>query len=87
MLKAKLGFKKITEDTDNFSLNGMIEPTFYNFGEENVHVLHSVVKPGEKFFAGVLNMVMDNEITIQFDGNNKRGRNLMCYFGTPVIDC
>lgn len=81
MLKATLGFKKITEDVNNFSLKDMIEPKFYNFGEENVHVLHSVIKPGQSFEAGVLNMVMDNEIPIRFEGNNKPGRNLMCYFG------
>ncbi len=87
MLKAKLGFKKITEDTDNFSLKGMIEPTFYNFGEDNVRVLHSIVEPGNRFMAGVNNMVMDNDVVITFDGNNKRGRNLMCYYGEPVMDC
>ena len=87
MLKAKLGFKKITEDTDNFSLEGMIEPTFYNFGDADVHVLHSVVKPGQSFLAGVSNMVMDNDVVIQFDGNNKPGRNLMVYYGSPVQDC
>lgn len=87
MLKARLGYKKITEDTDNFSLKGMIEPTFYNFGEEDVHVLHSVIEPGNKFFAGVMNMVMDNEIPIRFTGNNKRGRNLACYYGDPITEC
>lgn len=87
MLKANLGFKKITEDIDNFSLKGMIEPTFYNFGEDNVRVLHSIVKPGDRFMAGVNNMVMDNDVVITFDGNNKRGRNLMCYYGEPVMDC
>lgn len=81
MLKASLGFKKITEDIDNFSLKDMIEPKFYNFGDEVVHVLHSPVEPGQSFEAGVLNMVMDNEIPIRFEGNNKAGRNLMCYFG------
>lgn len=85
MLKANLGFKKITEDTSNFSLKGMVEPTFYNFGTDPVRVLHSVVKPGESFLAGVHNMVMNNEVPIIFEGNNKSGRNLMCYYGEPII--
>lgn len=87
MLKSKLGFKKITEDTDNFSLEGMIEPTFYNFGDENVHVYHSVVEPGNKFFAGCLDRIMVGEIPIRFEGNNKKGRNLSLYFGTDLSDC
>jgi len=87
MLKATLGFKKIVEDVDNFSLKGMIEPTFYNFGDQNVHVLHSIVKPGESFLAGVSNMVMDNDVVIRFEGTNKPGRNLMCYYGSPVQNC
>jgi hypothetical protein len=87
MLKATLGFKKIVEDVDNFSLKGMIEPTFYNFGDQNVHVLYSIVKPGESFLAGVSNMVMDNDVVIRFEGNNKIGRNLMVYYGSPVQNC
>jgi hypothetical protein len=87
MIKATLGFKKVKIDVDNFSLKGMIEPTFYNFGAENVRVLHSVIKPGESFLAGVSNMVMDNDVPIYFEGTNKQGRNLMCYFGSPVQDC
>lgn len=87
MLKATLGFKKITEDTDNFSIKGMIEPTFYNFGTQNVHILHAVVRPHESFFAGVHNMVMDSEIPIRFEGDDKQGRNVMVYYGTPVQDC
>jgi hypothetical protein len=87
MLKCNLGFKKITEDTDNFSLKGMIEPTFYNFGDLPVNVLHSEIKPGESFLAGVSNMVMMNEVNVQFEGNNINGRNLMVYYGSPIIDC
>jgi len=83
--KANLDFKIITEDTDNFPLEGMIEPTFYNFGENDVEVLHSVIKPGNKFFAGVLNMVMDNEVPIVFKGAAKR--KLIVYYGSPITDC
>ena len=87
MLKANLGYKKITEDQDNFPLKGMIEPKFYNFGTETVWVLHSPLKPGESFEAGVVGMVMMNDVVIRFEGNDKKGRNLMCYYGEPVSDC
>ncbi len=87
MLRGNLAIKKIKKDTDNFSLEGMIEPTFYNNGAENVQILHVVVKPGEKFFGGALNMVMNNEIPIRFEGNNKSGRNLICLYVSPVSDC
>ena len=87
MLKADLGFKKITEDTDNFSLKGMIEPTFYNFGEDIVYVHHTPVKPGEKFLAGVVGMEMNSEVVIRFVGNNKKGRNLLCYWGRLSSNC
>lgn len=87
MLRAKLAYKTIKEDTDNFSLKGMVEPTFYNFGEENVRILHSIVKPNESFRAGTQNMVMDNEIPISFEGENKAGRNLKCYWVAPQFEC
>lgn len=87
MLKSTLGYKMIKEDTDNFSLDGMIEPTFYNFGEETVYILHSPVKPGESYLAGVHNMVMVGEIPVRFEGNNKKGRFLICNYGSPVQDC
>ncbi|MGB7841154.1 MAG: hypothetical protein WBL21_00075 [Salinimicrobium sp.] len=87
MLRANLDYKKITEDTENFSLEGMVEPTFYNFGEENVRVFHTVVKPGESFSAGCHNMVMQGEIPIQFEGDNKAGRDLKVYWGQPEKQC
>lgn len=87
MRLADLAYKKIKEDIDNFSLKGMVEPTFYNFGQENVRVLHSVIKPGESFLAGVSGMVMNNEVPIHFEGTNKQGRNLIVYYGSPVSNC
>lgn len=87
MLKANLDFKIIKEDTDNFPLNGMIEPTFYNFGDNDVEVLHSVIKPGGKFFAGVLNMVMTNNVPIVFQGAKGAKRKLIVYYGSPITDC
>lgn len=87
MLKANLGYKKIKEDTENFSLEGMIEPTFYNFGPDPVSVLHSVIPPGEAFNAGVIGMVMMNEVPIVFEGNNVNERNLIVYYGTLIQNC
>ncbi|MDT0643694.1 hypothetical protein RM553_12700 [Zunongwangia sp. F363] len=84
--KAHLGFKKITEDT-TFSINDMVEPTFYNFGAENVRVYHTVVKPGEAFSAGCHNMVMQGEFPIVFEGQDKSSRNLLCYYGSPIENC
>lgn len=87
MLKANLDFKIIRDDTDNFPLKGMIEPTFYNFGENDVEVLHSVIKPGGKFLAGVLNMVMNNNVPIVFTGAKEARRKLIVYYGSPITDC
>ncbi len=87
MLKATLGSKKITTDTDRFSLDGKIEPTFYNFGVNTVWVEGSPVKPGESFLAGVHNIVMAGEIDIRFEGSQNEMRNLMCYWGAPVSNC
>lgn len=85
--KANLGFEIITDDIDNFSMSGMIEPTFYNFGEHDVEVLHSVIKPGNKFFAGVVGMVMNNEVPIKFKGPVGSKRKLIVYYGSPVLEC
>lgn len=87
MLRANLGYKHITEDEDNFSLDGMIEPTFYNFGTTDVFVLHSRIKPGESFLAGVSGMVMNGTIPIDFKGSDKSGRDLKVYYGSPISNC
>lgn len=84
--KGNLNFKIIDEDIDNFSLEGMVEPTFYNFGSDDVEVLHSVIKPDNKFFAGALNYVMSNEVPIKF----KEGaavKKLIVYYVSPITDC
>lgn len=86
LIKGNLDFKIITKDTDNFSLEGMVEPTFYNFGDTNVEVLHSVIKPGNKFFAGALNYVMNNEVPIKFVEPAGK-RRIIVYFIRPVTDC
>lgn len=87
MLKANLGYKMITEDQDNFPLDGMIEPTFYNFGQSDVYVFHSRIKPGESFQAGVSGMVMSNEIPIRFEGNDESKRDLKVYYGSEKSNC
>jgi len=87
MLKANLVSKIITENDDNFSLEGMIEPTFYNFSDNDVEVLYSVIKPGGKFFAGVVNMVMMNKVPIIFKGSKAAKRKLIVYYGSPIIEC
>jgi hypothetical protein len=83
--QATLGFKKIVKDVDNFSIDGMIEPTFYNFSNEDVIILHTVVKPGEKFLAGVTGLVMKGSVSIHFTGTG--AKKLMLYYGDPVTDC
>ena len=83
--QATLGFKKITKDEENFSLDGLIEPTFYNFGEDDVVVHHTTVKTGEQFLAGVTGFVMNGEISIKFKGNGRR--ELLLYYGDPVTNC
>lgn len=87
LLRATLGYKKITEDTDNFELNEMVEPTFYNFGDDDVRVYHTVVKPGESFLAGTHYMVMEGEIPIRFLGDPNAKRELLVYWGSPIIEC
>lgn len=85
--KARLGSKRITEDNDNFKIDGMVEPTFYNFGAEDVQIVNTIVKPGESFLAGVHNMEMEGEVPIRFIGTNKKGRNLQVYWGAPISNC
>lgn len=87
MLKANLDHQIITNDVDNFSLEGMIEPTFYNFGDDDVEVMNSVIKPENKFFAGVIGMVMNNTVPIVFkkDDPNAKKR-LIVYYGTQTCD-
>ena len=85
MLRGNLGYKKITEDIDNFSLEGMVEPTFYNFGGGDVRVYDTVVKPGESFLAGCHNMVMEGEIPVVFLDDSKH--DLKVYFGRLIKVC
>ena len=85
MLRGTLGYKKITKNIDNFSIDGMVEPTFYNFGEGDVRVYDTVVKPGESFLAGCHNMVMEGEFPVVFLDNSKR--DVKVYFGRPIPVC
>ena len=87
MLKATLGSKKIVTDTPDFSLDNMVEPTFFNFGANTVYIEGSPVRPGDRFDAGVSGMVMQGPIEIRFEGSENEKRNLMCYWGSPVSNC
>lgn len=87
MLKtAHLANKKITEDTDNFKIDGMVEPTFYNFSTKPVRIYHTVVKPTEAFSAGVHGMVMRGSFPIIFDEAETKP-NVLLYYGVEEKEC
>lgn len=59
--------KTIVSSDNNYSLDGMINPTFQNSGETAVLIDGRKVLPGESFSVNAPNTILRNEISIIFE--------------------
>jgi hypothetical protein len=66
LFRTKLKYQFIDIDELNFSLEGLMSPTFYNDGETSVLINYQEVLPGETFSIEVPNGVFEGNCRIQF---------------------
>jgi hypothetical protein len=57
----------VTDSISNFSLKGMISPSFQNQGTATVFIDGRIVKTGENYTINVPSIVLRNSIQIQFE--------------------
>lgn len=71
-------------DTSQFSMLGMVNPTFQNQGTAYVFIDGRKVLPGESFSVNCPNVVLQNAISIAFENDNSKTRQL--YVGFVSLD-
>lgn len=59
--------KTIVNSENDYSLDGMINPTFQNTGETAVLIDGRKVLPGESFAVNAPNVILTNSISIVFE--------------------
>lgn len=84
MLKGNLASKLIQEDCE-FPLKGMVEPTFYNFGDGNVTIDNAKVEPEVSFSAGATGVIMQNTVNIKFEEGARK--ELRCFYVSLIEQC
>tara|TARA_B100000929_G_scaffold281818_1_gene261181 strand:- start:188 stop:445 length:258 start_codon:yes stop_codon:yes gene_type:complete len=83
-VKGTLANKLITDDCE-FSLKGMVEPTFYNFGDGNVKIDQAKVEPEVSFSAGATGVIMQNTVSIKFEEGARK--ELRCFYVSIEQQC
>lgn len=64
--------KTIVSSDNNYSLDGMINPTFQNTGETAVLIDGRNVLPGESFAVNAPNVILTNSISIVFESEPEK---------------
>tara|TARA_B100002003_G_C14013521_1_gene488970 strand:+ start:671 stop:928 length:258 start_codon:yes stop_codon:yes gene_type:complete len=83
-VKGTLANKLIKEDCE-FDLEGMVEPTFYNFGDGNVKIDNAKVEPEVSFSAGATGVIMTNKVNIKFEEGSRK--ELRCFYVSLIEQC
>lgn len=79
MLTARFVQETITIDNLSFSLDGKIEPKFFNTGDTSVRINNVMIQPFESFSAGFTGMKSSGRISIEF---LEAGKNRVdCFYG------
>ncbi len=84
MLKGALKQNLITYSDNQFSLNGMINPTFTNVGDAPVMVDGAILQKGNSFKVDLPNLVLTNTISINFLSEVKEECQLSVRYGILV---
>lgn len=71
----------ITESHAQFSLLGMVNPSWQNQGTASVYIDGRLVLPGESFVANLPNLRLKNAIPIVFENDPLKTRILYLGFG------
>ena len=81
----------IRNDITPFSLDGKIEPNFYNAGNTIVYIEGAPVIPGSPFGAGVTNSISQGNVDITFedqkyDDSKPLLKKLICFYGSLISE-
>jgi len=74
----------IDNDTPQYSLDGKIEPMFYNEGNYPVKIFGFTVTPGSQFNAGFINSRTHGTVDIHFQAAEEPNiiKKIICVYGT-----
>lgn len=67
--KGNLNNKIITKNHSQYSLLGMVNPTFQNQGTANVYIDGRLIQPNESFAINCPNIILQNAIPITFEND------------------
>lgn len=84
-LKANLVNKLIVLNNQNFSLKGMICPTFQNEGTCDVIIQGRILKPNSSFGVYAPGYALQNSVNIQFVGSPSDTKRLYLSYLEEVI--
>ena len=85
-IEGKLINKVITSSDNDYSLKGMINPTFQNTGETAVLIDGRKVLAGESFSINAPNVILQNKISIVFESEADKANILhVGYVETSVV--
>lgn len=65
----------IDRTTNNFDLEGMISPTFFNQGDTNVYLDGRLIAPNKTFVIEVPSVILTNKISIYFEKTSTKTTN------------
>lgn len=70
----------IRENQENYSLQGMISPSFQNSGTSNVYIDGREIAPGKTFSVNVPGIVLQNTIQVIFENDPTKTNRLHLHF-------
>ena len=81
----------IRDDKTPFSLDGKIEPNFFNAGNTIVNIESIPISPGAPFSAGVTEAITKGNVDIifeneKYDTNKPLVKKLVCFYGVLVSE-
>lgn len=78
--KGNLAHKVIKENHENYSLQGMISPSFQNLGTATAYVGGREIASGKSFSVNVPGIELQNFLQITFENDPSKNRKLHVHF-------
>lgn len=74
----------ITKNNPQFSLDGMLNPTFQNQGTANVYINGLLIQPGDSYACNVPGVEFKNTIPIVFEQDSTKSRILYVGYASLI---
>lgn len=75
----------ITANHANYSLKGMINPTFQNEGTATVYIDGRKVESGQSYSVNAPNVILQNEVPIQFEPDASKTKILYVGYAITIL--